>query len=92
MQKFNRRGLFLEQWGSSGSGDGQFWGTGGLCLDLDGSLFVGDIGNHRIVKLAPNGQQITAWGTFGAGDGEFNRPFAVAVAKDGSGDVYVVDA
>lgn len=91
MQKFDRQGVFLAEWGSRGSGDGQFDLPSGLCTDQEGAIFVADTDNNRIVKLAPDGRHLATWGTFGEADGEFNWPAAVAVARDGSRKLFVVD-
>lgn len=63
----------------------------------DGSLYVADSGNHRIVHLSADGKVLHTWGTFGdilqglenAPPGTFNQPWGVAVGPDGS--VYVAD-
>ena len=33
----------------------------GLALDSQGFLYVADTGNHRIIKLSPQGQPVAAW-------------------------------
>ncbi|MDD4578187.1 MAG: glycosyltransferase family 39 protein [Anaerolineaceae bacterium] len=61
----------------------------------DGSLFVADSRNHRIVHLDATGMFLDAWGGYGnVLDGEvpgglFNEPWGVAVGPDGL--VYVAD-
>ena len=45
-------GTFLTTWGSSGTGNGQFAGPGGIKVDGSGNVFVADSGNNRIQKFA----------------------------------------
>ena len=55
----------------------------------DGSIFVADNGNSRIVKFDAAGNFVTTWGTNGSGRGEFNQVHAVAT--DNIGRIYVAD-
>lgn len=55
----------------------------------DGSMWVADTGNDRVVKLAANGERLATWTTDSAGV-PFKRPTAVAFGP--SGDAYVVDS
>lgn len=91
--------------GHSGTNDGinsdaRFYGPAGLALDGAGNLYVADLNNHTIRKLAPAG---TNWivstvaglaGTLGSADGtndqaRFNRPSALAI--DTAGNLFVTD-
>jgi len=81
--------------GTQGSAAGQFSSPRGLAVAPDGSLYVADAGNNRIVHLTAQGEVLNAWGTFAdvskgaAPGGTFNEPWGVAVGPDGS--VYVAD-
>jgi sugar lactone lactonase YvrE len=61
----------------------------------DGTLYVADTGNHRILHLSPEGEILDQWGGFAdlsqgdAPGGTFNEPWDVAVAPDGT--IYVAD-
>jgi DNA-binding beta-propeller fold protein YncE len=55
----------------------------GITVGPDGSLYVVDTGNHRILKFAADGTQIASWTQ------NFVEPWDVDVALDGS--VYVAD-
>ena len=81
--------VYLTQWGSPGSGDGQFIGPSGVATDAAGNVYVADAGNERIQKFTGTGTYLTQWGSPGAGNGQFNGPFGVAT--DAAGNVYVVD-
>ncbi|MCO5190113.1 MAG: TIGR03663 family protein [Anaerolineae bacterium] len=54
----------------------------------DGTLFVADSGNHRIVAFDADGTMLTSWGSFGANVGEFNEPWGIAADDE---FVYVAD-
>jgi len=58
-----------------------FNGVGGLAVDAEGNIYVGELFNHRIVKLGPDGSTITTWAT--------DRPGPFDVQVDGNGVVWV---
>ena len=80
---------FLFQWGSQGSGNGQFTGPQGLAIDSSNNVYVADQINSRIEKFDGNGSFLTQWGSFGSGNGQFNGPEGIAI--DSSNNVYVTD-
>jgi hypothetical protein len=88
----------LIQWGSLGSGPGQFNNPAGIAFMEDhfgpeywkDRVFVADEGNHRIEYFSGQGEPITQWGNFGKnGHGTFDRPYGIAVNQDGN--LYVCD-
>jgi sugar lactone lactonase YvrE len=68
----------------------------GLAIDHSGNLYVGDVSNHRIRKISPDGIVSTLAGCnqgFSDKSGSvarFNQPYGVAV--DGQNNVYVADS
>jgi len=66
-----------------------------LAFAPDGTLYVTDSRNHRIVHLTAEGSVLESWGSFADGVsapaalGTFNEPWGIAVGPDGS--VYVSD-
>jgi DNA-binding beta-propeller fold protein YncE len=82
--------VYLSQWGSLGSGDGQFREPAGVATDAAGDVYVADGANARIQKFTGTGAYLSQWGSLGYGDGQFVYPFDVAT--DAAGDVYVADA
>ena len=77
------------QWGSEGSGDGQFNNPYGIAIDANDNVYVADYNNHRIQKFDSSGNFISKWGSEGSGDGQFFIPSSVAT--DLSGNVYVAE-
>ena len=88
IQKFSPTGKPLAQWGTLGSGPGQFNGPVGIAIDHQGDIFVAEAGNHRIQELSPTGQPLTQWHTVGSGIGERTQTgFDLALAS--GGNLYV---
>ncbi|MBM4122297.1 MAG: hypothetical protein FJ249_06870 [Nitrospira sp.] len=54
VQKFDREGNFITQWGGFGGGDGQFNFPYGIVVDARGSVFVVDSGNTRVEQFMPS--------------------------------------
>ncbi|MEK6152734.1 IPT/TIG domain-containing protein [Flavobacteriaceae bacterium 3-367] len=73
----------------------QFSAPWAVAMDIDGNIYVADVGNHKIRKVTPSGTVSTLAGStqgFADGTGEnaqFN--FIQGVAVDGEGNVYVAD-
>jgi DNA-binding beta-propeller fold protein YncE len=89
--KFDPGGKFLLEWGSQGTGDGQFDmsgnGAGFVAVDSLGNVYVTD--NTHIQKFDSQGKFLIKWGGQGTGDGQFT--LALAIAIDQKDDIYVVD-
>ena len=84
--------VYVESFGSHGSGDGQFSWPNGLSVDAAGGVYVADRINHRIQKLALSGGSLShewSYGSLGNGAGQFWEP--IGLAADAVGNVYVVD-
>ena len=90
IQCFTQDGMFVAQWGSQGSGEGQFAGARSVAVDNKGNVYVADTDNHRIQKFTGEGQFVVQWGSQGSGEGQFFVPYGIAV--DGAGHVYGGDS
>ena len=85
---------FQCQFGSYGTGDGQFNQPLGIAVDSSGYVYVADSLNDRIQKFysPPPGLNYVfhaKWGSYGSGDYQFWTAHEVCV--DSSGAVYVAD-
>jgi streptogramin lyase len=75
----------------------RFWIPAGFAVDNSGSIYVGDVFNHAIRKVTPQGVVTTLAGlpgTFGSADGTGSDArfyFPSQVAVDTTGNVYVTD-
>ncbi len=58
IQKFDSRGNFISQWGSSGEGDGQFHRPAAVAVDGQDNLYVADWGNERVQVLDQQGNML----------------------------------
>lgn len=79
--KFSPEAIYITEWGSSGSGEGQFDTPEGIAVDQAGYVYVLDW-NNRVQKFTSDGTFVKQWGGFGGARG-------VAVSADNM--VYVAD-
>ncbi len=75
--------------GTRGSGENQMADPKAVALGRDGSIFVADTFNHRILKYAQDGRFLMAFGGEGNQDGQLKEPWGIAVGLNG--DIYVAD-
>jgi DNA-binding beta-propeller fold protein YncE len=81
---------FLGQFGSPGSGDGQFTWPMSLDLDRDENIYVSDEYLQRISIFDKDGKFLHKWGQPGSAAGELNGPSGLAF--DHEDNLYVVDS
>jgi DNA-binding beta-propeller fold protein YncE len=99
VQRFSPAGRFLGQWGSYGSGPGQFGAVDGLAVDGRGDVYVLDSTHDRIERFTASGRLLGEWGRSGPALGEFDfgpgygpdKPPGGGIAV-GGGYVYVSDS
>jgi tripartite motif-containing protein 71 len=98
VQRFSPDGRFLGQWGSYGTGPGQFGAVDGLAVDSHGDVYVLDSTGDRVERFGPTGRLLDSWGTPGSGLGQFrfgagqgpDKPPGGGIAVGGR-YVYVAD-
>ena len=81
--KYDADGKFLMEWGSQGTGPGQFDLIHGLAIDRDRRVYVADRTNARIQIFTENGEFIEEWP---------NIYDPVGVIVDENDDVWVLSA
>ncbi len=96
--KFAANGTCISKWGGTGTTPGKFRTPYGVDLAVDPVtgqelVYVADGLNNRVQVFSKTGTFVTEFGTFGEPDvpGTFTTMRRVAVAKDGSGDVWAAD-
>jgi DNA-binding beta-propeller fold protein YncE len=88
VQQFNMSGVYQNQIGSNGTGNGQFLSPRGVAVDSSGNIWVSE-GNKGLQKFNSTGTWLFATGGIGSGNGQFNVPNGMAV--DTSNNVWVAD-
>jgi sugar lactone lactonase YvrE len=79
---------FSFAFGSSGSGNGQFYSPEGIAVDAEGNIWVVDYG--RVQKFNSSGEYLSQFGSEGFGDGQFALPKGIAV--DSSKNSWIVNS
>jgi tripartite motif-containing protein 71 len=91
VEVFSEDGKFVGQFGSSGSGDGQFQNPDAIDVDSKGNVWVGDQNNHRIQRFDQEGKYISQFGSKGSGEAQFTLSWPMGIATDGKGRIYITD-
>ncbi len=91
VQEFNEAGEYVRQFGSYGSGNGQFTEADGIDVDAKGNVWVGDFTNGRVEEFNEKGEYITKFGSSGTGTGQFKYGLPVGLTTDPSGNIWVAD-
>lgn len=84
VMKFSAKGDFLFQWGTKGSGPGQFDLPHDVVLDTAGRVYVADRSNGRVQVFDATGHFLRQWKGL-----ELGRPYAIALG--GSGKIFLAD-
>jgi len=81
---------FVTEWGSKGTGDGEFLRPHDLEFDKDHKyLYVVDRDGNRIQVFDKNGKFLFKFGQKGSADGQFLVPYGIDV--DSAGNIWVAD-
>ena len=63
--KYTADGQYLLEWGSRGTGPGEFGLPHNLVVDASGRVYVTDRDNQRVQVFAPDGRFLTEWADIG---------------------------
>ena len=80
--KYDRNGKWVKNWGSRGTGQGQFNIVHGIAIDAQGNVYVGDEGNKRVQVFDTEGTFKTAFTNVGA-------PTALCITRGPQQVLYV---
>ena len=88
--KLDKNLNFILQWGSKGTGDGQFDHPHAIDVGPDRNVYVSSGFQPYIQKFDPNGKFIKKWGKEGSGDGEMIM-FLEHLDVDSEGRVFLIN-
>jgi len=88
VQKFTSDGQFLETWGVSGTGNGEFKSPIGIAT-YENNVYVVDREQNRVQVFDSEGKFLQSWGKFGSDQGEFFYPQGISISNDGI--IFVAD-
>jgi uncharacterized protein YjiK len=83
IQKFTSDGDYITQWGTEGSGDGQFIDPKGISVDGNGYVYVADCETERVQKFTSDGEFLLKWAFPKASGIAVDEDNYVYVSKDG---------
>lgn len=90
LNKIQHEYSLVTEWGSEGTGDGQFLRPHDLEFDkMNNHLYAVDRDGNRIQVFDKNGKFLFKFGQEGKGDGEFLVPYGLDVDNDGN--VWIAD-
>ena len=81
---------FLGEFGTGGTGTGEFWWPSSLAFDSHDRLYVADEALNRITVFSITGDVLSTWGEAGAAPGQINRPSYIAC--DGDDNLLIADS
>ena len=81
---------FLGEFGTGGTGAGEFWWPSSLAFDSHDRLYVADEALNRITVFSTTGDVLDIWGEEGSAPGQINHPSYIAC--DASDNLLIADS
>lgn len=82
LKKYDSNGKFIAQFGTTGTGAGQFQNPLYIDVAPSGHLLVTEELTNRVQVFQPNGVYLRQFGSAGTGNGQFNEPRGIAITAD----------
>lgn len=73
---------FLGEFGTGGTGDGDFWWPSSIAIDRQDRVYIADEGLQRVSIFSKDGEYLAKWGEKGSGDGQLEYPSNIAFDAD----------
>ena len=98
---YETSGQPVAEWGGKqGAADDEFYQPGGMVMGPDGAVWIADQGNHRVLRIAPEGKLRGKFGTHGSAPGQFGGAGSKGsrfggpqfLAFDRQGNLYTTEA
>ena len=83
------RNASISNYGSNGTGDGEFYYAHGISIGLDEKIYIAERRNHRIQVLDKNGSFVRKFGNYGTAPGQFYYPADIVINQNGN--LLIVD-
>ena len=84
VQEFDHDGVFIRQWGTTGTEDGQFSDPIDVAVGPTGLVYVVDDVRDDIQVFSPEGSFLSKVGSHGSGDGRLTSAGSIFVDTDGT--------
>ena len=81
---------FLGEFGTGGTGPGEFWWPSSLALDSQDRIYVADEAMNRITVFSTEGEMLGMWGEPGSAPGYMDRPSYLAL--DANDNLLIADS
>ncbi len=89
--KLSEAGSFLGEFGSGGSGSGEFSRPDAVAVDSEGNVWVVDEGHNRVEQFNESGGYLGQFGSTGSGEGQFGFSYPIGILTDSASHIWVSD-